>query len=243
MHYVRDTVPVRVDEQSLSVGFEQMCAEVELEDEQAKNLVQRQRTQWKELARHPERVDAVLDKMLSHFLEHPDASGFKAQFVAVDRKACAVYKESLDTELRKRGLSAETADVIISSAQNSEPEIQRFEYAKSEQDDLIEYFRLTPAEWEAWKRERHGDDLSKWWPPLKILIVCGQLLTGFDAPVEQVMFLDKPHREHNLLQAIARTNQPLPLMKKRIGIVVDYFGVFANLEKALDFDENIRGGP
>ena len=240
VHYVRDTVPIRVDEQSLSVGFEQMCAEMELEDEEVKDLVQRQRTQWKELARHPERVDIVLDKMLSHFLEHPDASGFKAQFVTVDRKACAVYKESLDTELRKRGLPAETADVIISSAQNSEPEIQRFEYAKSKQDDLIDYFRLTPVQWEAWNRERHGEDRSKWRPPLKILIVCDQLLTGFDAPVEQVMYLDKPLRDHNLLQAIARTNRPLPLMKKRTGIVVDYFGVFANLEKALNFDENIR---
>ena len=240
VHYVRDTVPIRVDEQPLSIGFEQMCTEMELDDEEAKDLVQRQRTQWKELARHPERVDIVLDKMLSHFLEHPDPSGFKAQLVTVDRKACAVYKEALDTKLRERGLPAETADVIISSAQNSEPEIQRFEYAKPKQDDLIDYFKLTPVEWEAWNRERHGDDRSRWRPPLKILIVCDRLLTGFDAPVEQVMYLDKPLRDHNLLQAIARTNRPLPLMKKRTGIVVDYFGVFANLEKALNFDENIR---
>jgi type I restriction enzyme, R subunit len=66
------------------------------------------------------------------------------------------------------------------------------------------------------------------------------LLTGFDAPVEQVMYLDKPLRDHNLLQAIARTNRPLPAMQKRTGIVVDYFGVFTNLEKAHNFDENIR---
>ena len=54
------------------------------------------------------------------------------------------------------------------------------------------------------------------------------------------MYLDKPLRDHNLLQAIARTNRPLPTMKKRTGVVVDYFGVFDNLEKALNFDENIR---
>ena len=81
---------------------------------------------------------------------------------------------------------------------------------------------------------------TKWRPPLKILIVCDRLLTGFDAPVEQVMYLDKPLRDHNLLQAIARTNRPLPAMKKRTGVVVDYFGVFQNLEKALNFDESIR---
>jgi type I restriction enzyme, R subunit len=132
------------------------------------------------------------------------------------------------------------SDVIISGAQNSEPEVEQFEYPKAKQDELIEYFKLTPAEWEKCNRERHGEERSKWRPPLKILIVCDRLLTGFDAPVEQVMYLDKPLRDHNLLQAIARTNRPLPSMQKRTGLVVDYFGVFANLEKALNFDENIR---
>ena len=240
VHYVRDTVPIDVDEQPLNIGFEQICEEMELEDEEVKDFVQRQRSRWKELARHPDRVDIVLNKMLAHFLEHPDPSGFKAQLVAVDRKACVVYKDALDRRLRERGLPPETSDVIISSAQNSEPDIQRFEYSKAKQDDLIDYFKLTPAEWKDWNRERYGDDQSRWRPPLKILIVCDRLLTGFDAAVEQVMYLDKPLRDHNLLQAIARTNRPLPSMKKQTGIVVDYFGVFANLERALNFDENIR---
>ena len=240
VHYVRDPVPIQVEAEPLSVGFEQICTEMELEDEEAKDFVQRQRSRWKELSRHPDRVGIVLDKMVAHFLEYPDPSGFKAQFVAVDRKACSVYKDALDRRLHDRGLPAETADVIISAAQNSEPDIQRFEYSKAQQDDLIDYFKLTPAEWEEWNRERHGDDRSSWRPPLKILIVCDRLLTGFDAPVEQVMYLDKPLRDHNLLQAIARTNRPLPSMKKRTGLVVDYFGVFTDLEKALDFDESVR---
>ena len=240
VHYIRDTVPIEVDEESLSIGFEQICEDMELEDEEAKDFVQRQRSRWKELARHPDRVTLVLDKMVDHFLEHPDPSGFKAQLVAVDRKACVVYKDALDRRLRDRGLPPETSDVIISSAQNSEPDIERFEYAKSKQDELIEYFKLTPAQWEEKNRALHGDDRSRWRPPLKILIVCDRLLTGFDAPVEQVMYLDKPLRDHNLLQAIARTNRPLPSMKKRTGIVVDYFGVFADLEKALNFDESVR---
>ena len=240
VHYVRDTVPIKVDEQPLSIEFEQICEEMELEDEEVKDFVQRQRSRWKELARHPDRVNIVLDKMLAHFLEHPDPSGFKAQLVAVDRKACAVYKDALDRRLRERGLPPESTDVIISTAQNSEPDIERFEYSKAKQDDLIDYFKLTPAEWEDWNRERHGNDPSRWRAPLKILIVCDRLLTGFDAPVEQVMYLDKPLRDHNLLQAIARTNRPMPSMKKRTGIVVDYFGVFANLERALNFDESVR---
>ncbi len=240
VHYVRDTVPIEVDEGPLSIGFEQLCEQMELEDEEAKDFVQRQRSRWKELVRHPDRVDVVVDKMVDHFLTHPDPSGFKAQLVAVDRKACAIYKDALDRRLQDHGLPPETSDVIISAAQNSEPDIERFEYAKARQDELIDYFKLTPVQWEDWNLELHGDDRNKWRPPLKILIVCDRLLTGFDAPVEQVMYLDKPLRDHNLLQAIARTNRPLPSMKKRTGIVVDFFGVFADLEKALNFDESVR---
>lgn len=240
VHYIRDKVPLIVDEKALNIGFEQMCEEMELEDEEAKDLIQRQRAQWKELARHPDRVEIVLTKMLEHFLEHPDPSGFKAQLVAVDRLACVRFKDALDTKLKARGLPPEWTDVIISEGQNDDADLARFHYGKQKQDDLIDYFKLTPRQWEDWNRERHGEDRAKWRPPLKILIVCDRLLTGFDAPVEQVMYLDKPLRDHNLLQAIARTNRPLPTMNKRTGLVVDYFGVFANLEKALNFDENIR---
>lgn len=240
VHYIRDKVPFQVDEEALSIGYEKICEEMELEDEEAKDFVQRQKSRWKELARMPDRVDIVLDKMLKHFLEYPDPNGFKAQLVAIDRKACATYKDGLDVRLRALGFPCEWSDVIISSAQNSEPDVARFEYEKSKQDDLIDYFKLTPCEWEDWNKEHSGEDRTKWRPPLKILIVCDRLLTGFDAPVEQVMYLDKPLRDHNLLQAIARTNRPLPSMKKRTGVVVDYFGVFTNLEKALNFDVSIR---
>ena len=240
VHYLRDKVPFEVDEKVLTAGFEEICAEMEVEDEEGKDFVQRQRARWKELARHPDRIDIVIERVLSHFLEHPDPNGFKAQLVAVDRKACVLYKEALDAKLAARGLPPEWTGVVISAAQNSEPDVARFEYPQAKQDELIDYFKLTPAEWEALNRERHGEDRRKWRSPLKILIVCDRLLTGFDAPVEQVMYLDKPLRDHNLLQAIARTNRPLPSMKKRTGVVVDYFGVFTNLEKALNFDESVR---
>lgn len=240
VHYIRDKVPFIVDEKTLNVEFEQMCQEMELEDEQAKDLVQRQRSQWKELARHPDRVEIVVEKMLEHFLAYPDPSGFKAQLVGVDRTACVRFKDALDTKLNARGLPPEWSDVIISEGQNDDDDLARFHYGKQKQDDLIDFFKLTPDQWEERNREAYGENRSKWRPPLKILIVCDRLLTGFDAPIEQVMYLDKPLRDHNLLQAIARTNRPLPAMDKRTGVVVDYFGVFANLAKALNFDENVR---
>ncbi len=241
VHYIRDKAPFQVNEEALSTGYEQICAQMEVEDEEAKDNVQRQKSKWKELTRHPDRVDIVLEKMLTHFLAYPDPDGFKAQQVAADRKACAIFKKELDKKLKGRGLPPEWADVIISSSQNTpDEEVRSLEYPKEKQEDLIEWFKLTPAEWAAKNRELHGEDLAQWRAPLKILIVCDRLLTGFDAPIEQVMYLDKPLRNHNLLQAIARTNRPLPSMKKRTGVVVDYFGNFDKLEKALNFDEAIR---
>lgn len=129
-HYIRDRVPFQVDEATLRVGYEAMCADMELEDEEAKDFVQRQRSQWKELARHPERINIVLDKLLAHFLAHPDPNGFKAQLVAVDRTACVRYKAVLDAKLQERGLPPEWSEVIISEAQNDEPELERFHYGK-----------------------------------------------------------------------------------------------------------------
>ena len=70
--------------------------------------------------------------------------------------------------------------------------------------------------------------------PLKLLIVTSKLLTGFDAPINQVMYLDKPMKDHTLLQAICRVNRPYP--EKDHGLVVDYLGIFDNVANALNFD-------
>ncbi len=125
VHYIRDRVPFQVDEVALSIGYEEMCEEMELEDEEAKDFVQRQRAKWKTLATLPDRLAILLDKLVDHFLLHPDPSGFKAQLVVVDRTACALHKDTLDTKLAARGLPPEWSDVIISSAQNSEPLVAR----------------------------------------------------------------------------------------------------------------------
>src|SRR5690606_21616035 len=75
---------------------------------------------------------------------------------------------------------------------------------------------------------------------LKVLIVCNMLLTGFDAPIEQTMYLDSPLRDHNLLQAVARTNRPyddiVTKLSKEFGRIVDYVGVFQNYKEALNYD-------
>src|SRR3954466_14586748 len=72
--------------------------------------------------------------------------------------------------------------------------------------------------------------------PLNLLIVTAKLLTGFDAPILQAMYLDKPLRDHTLLQAVCRTNRTCGDLKKH-GLIVDYLGVFDDVAKALEFDE------
>ena len=125
VHYQRDKVPFQVDEEALSIGYEKICEEMELEDEQAKDVVQRKKSSWKELARDSRRVEIVLNKMLTHFLEYPNPSGFKAQLVGVDRKACALFKVALDAKIKEwalkpehkdRALHPDWSDVIVSSA-------------------------------------------------------------------------------------------------------------------------------
>ena len=71
---------------------------------------------------------------------------------------------------------------------------------------------------------------------MKFVIVTNKLLTGFDAPILQVMYLDKPMKDHNLLQAICRVNRTYDEGKTN-GLIVDYIGIFDNVAKALNFDE------
>ena len=240
VYYEPHYVPIAVEEAPLSVSYEEMCDELEVEDEEERELVKQKEARWKKLVKDTRRIrEKVIPHLLDHFLKFPDPSGFKAMLVTVDREACGLYKEALDAELEKRGLPKEWSDVIISTPQNPEPELKRFRYATDKEEEIIEWYKLSPEQWEAANRKKFGDDRTKWKPPLKILIVCDKLLTGFDSPITSVMYLDKPIRDHNLLQAIARTNRPMPERNKRNGLIIDYFGVFNDLHKALNFEESV----
>lgn len=100
----------------------------------------------------------------------------------------------------------------------------------SGEDHYAAYRRDRSAEEKLLDRFRDPKD------PLKILIITSKLLTGFDAPILQTMYLDKPLRDHTLLQAICRTNRPYG-EKKTHGLVIDYLGIFDDVARALQFDE------
>ena len=160
-----------------------------------------------EIAGAPRRIETICLDLIDHFTQFIRPNGFKAQVVATSRRAAATYKETLDR------LNAPESAVIMSAGHNDEADLARWHLRRDEQDRLIERFK-------------DPDD------GLAILVVCDMLLTGFDAPVEQVMYLDAPLKEHTLLQAIARVNRPSG-DEKTYGLVVDYWGVSAKLKDAL----------
>lgn len=170
------------------------------------------------LTSSPKRIREVVLDIVEHYEEHIEPNGFKAQIVTVSREAAVAYKELLDE------LSDYESAVIISSGHNDSERMKQYGLSQTEEKEVIQRF----------KKPLHED-------PLAFLIVCDKLLTGFDAPVEQVMYLDKPLKEHNLLQAIARTNRTYD--KKSYGLIVDYYGVSRFLEEALGIfhEEDIKG--
>jgi len=167
------------------------------------------------------RVEAVADFVAKHFRESVEPLGYKAFLVGVDREACALYKEALD-----RRLPSEMSSVIYTSAHNDD-EILKRHYLTDDKEKEVRKAFINPAE------------------NPKILIVTEKLLTGFDAPVLYCMYLDKPMRDHALLQAIARVNRPYERegeIAKPAGLVVDFVGIFEKLEKALAFDSDEVSG-
>ncbi len=158
------------------------------------------------IAGAPKRVEAITLDLLEHFTTYIRPNGFKAQIVACSREVACAYKDALDR------LNGPQSAVIISGTNKDDERLVRHHTSEEQRKELI-------------ARYLKKDD------PLSVLVVCDMLLTGFDAPVEQVMYLDAPLREHTLLQAIARVNRTAD--GKTYGLVVDYWGISEALQEAL----------
>lgn len=163
-----------------------------------------------------QRVDEVAKYVAEHYTENVEPLGYKAFLVAVDRPACAKYKQALD-----RYLPPEYSAVVYTGNNNDTPELKAHHIDDNTEKQLRKNF-------------------AKFGEYPKILIVTEKLLTGFDAPLLYAMYLDKPMRDHTLLQAIARVNRPYENedreMLKPHGFVLDFVGIFDKLERALAFD-------
>ena len=171
-----------------------------------KETIKRKSATPEEIAMLDKRIKKICENITGHFKEYVQPNGFKAQIVASSRRAAIKYKKTLDE------LKAPPSEVLISKNHNDESEFSEYHKSKTAEQEVIRQF----------KEEKDP----------QIIIVCDKLLTGFDAPVEQVMYLDSPLKEHRLLQAIARVNRIN--RNKRHGMVIDYWGVSGYIQEALD---------
>lgn len=165
----------------------------------------------------PARIRWVCIDLLKHYREHIQPDGFKAMIVTGSRHAAALYKQTLDE------LDAPPSEVIISGDHNDEAYLAKYT-DKVAQKKAIDDFPKPLSE-----------------NPTAFLIVKDMLLTGFDAPLAQVMYIDRKLQDHTLMQAIARVNRTYK--GKTCGFVVDYYGLSQHLTDALDMftSEDVDG--
>ena len=208
LHFEPRLVELHLDQKAIEEAYRELTAGLADED---RDRLGKTAAKMAVLVKSPARISAICADIAQHFQAKVAPNGLGAQVVTFDRQSCVLYKQELD-----RHLSPEVSDIAMS--------------VNSGEDEYAPYRRDRDAEEKLLDRFRDPKD------PLKILIVTSKLLTGFDAPILQAMYLDKPLRDHTLLQAICRTNRPYG-EEKTHGLIVDYLGIFDDVALALQFDE------
>lgn len=221
LHYALAPNNLWVDKETLEKEFLNLREAQGISDVEELNKVLEKAVTLKNMLKNKERVEKVAQYVANYYKEHIKPMGYKAFLVGVDREACALYKKELDKYFTK-----DYSEVVYSPDYNDPPALAKYYLSEEEEKRIRIAFRKP-------------DELPK------ILIVTEKLLTGFDAPILYCIFLDKPMRDHVLLQAIARVNRPYEDdvgRKKPSGFVLDFVGIFDKLEKALAFDsQDIEG--
>ncbi len=209
LHFEAPEVKLKINKAAIDEAYRAITGDL---SEQDRDDLAKRAAKMAVLVKNPERVRAVVQHIVTHFQQKVDPNGFKAQVVTFDRECCILYKAVMD-EL----IGPEASAIVISAAPGDPDEWKVHSRDKDAEEKLLDRFR-DPAD------------------PLKFVIVTAKLLTGFDAPILQAMYLDKPLRDHNLLQAICRTNRTFG-QEKTHGLIVDYIGIFDDVAQALAFDE------
>ena len=211
LHFEPVPVELHVDKDKLNREFDAMTDEAGLSRDEKNELSRR--VNMKAIMYNPARIRKVCEHIAKHFKEKIEPNGYKGQVVVYDRECCLMYKAVLD-EL----LGEDATTIVMDTNNDKEDRYKKYRRDRDQESKVLDYFR-----------DPHS--------PLKLVIVTAKLLTGFDAPILQAMYLDKPMKDHTLLQAICRTNRIYDQGKTH-GLIVDYIGIFDDVAKALDFDEN-----
>ena len=208
---LRHEMEWKVSEDALDEKFEHEFRGMTTEEKRefiSKNVTSRT------MAELEPRVDRAVEEIDAHYQEKVAPNGWKGMVVTPSRRSAAMYGERLR---ERRG---EDAVEVLYTSTNDDPElIRKFHTDPEERDSIVESFK------------EPDEDPS-------LLVVHNMLLTGFDAPILKTMYLDRNLKDHNLLQAIARTNRPAD--GKQNGEIIDFQGVFENIDDALDYDAETK---
>jgi type I restriction enzyme R subunit len=221
LHYTLAPSEIRVPKEMLEKEFFSLMEKEGVSDIEELNKLLEKAVSLKNFLKSKDRVNKVAEFVARHYKENVEPMGYKAFLVGVDREACALYKKELDKHLRP-----DYSVVVYSQAYNDSEQLKQYYLKESDEKDL------------------KGKKFPKKNIMPKILIVTDKLLTGYDAPILYCMYLDKPMKDHTLLQAIARVNRPYEDedgLKKPSGFVLDFIGIFERLERALAFDSDVVG--
>jgi type I restriction enzyme, R subunit len=212
LHFEPRLSEIHLDEEAINAAFEELADQYQL-SEADKITLSRSAASIEALIKTPERVRKIAADISEHFRAKVEPQGLKAQVVVYDKPTCVAYKAELDE------LLGQDVSTVVMSRDARDPQEWKDRYTP----DRDELERITA------RFNDPGD-------PLKIIIVTAKLLTGFDAPILYAQYLDKPLKEHNLLQAITRTNRVYPPHKTH-GLIIDYLGIFDDVAKAFAFDD------
>jgi type I restriction enzyme R subunit len=221
MHVAARLVQFNIDKEQLEAEFQALAVTEGLDDAE-KEVLSAKLGRLSTFVANPKRINAVCQDIVEHFYATVDPLGMKAQIVVYNRAMCVAYADEL------RNLLAERADarqepvdevaVVMTIQGKGDEDWSRFELSDTAEETVLNRFRSVRD-------------------PLKFLIVTSKLGTGFNAPIEGVMYLDKPLKLHTLFQTITRTNRtwknPLTGQEKHFGLIVDYFGLGDGFARAM----------
>jgi type I restriction enzyme R subunit len=216
---------VHIKSSELDLRFDEEFAEYTDEE---KEEIKKKYGNYLAIAESNKRIKEICEDIATHYKEAIRPEGFKAQIVTPSKISAIKYKKFLDE------FTDFNSEIIISGDDHKNP--MKDKLAKEIKDEpifkeIIENSFKTKAQQKAViKRFRKPFEDTE--NDLAFIIVCDMLLTGFDAPIEQVMYLDKPLKEHNLMQAVARVNRTYG-KNKHHGLIIDYCGISKKLKEAL----------
>lgn len=212
LHFEPRLSELHIDQESIDAAFDELAVEERLTEADKITLSQKAAS-IEVLIKTPTRIAKIAADIAEHFRAKVEPQGLKAQVVAYDKASCVAYKAELD-----RYLGADASTIVMSKSRS----------------DPAAWAKWTPGADELEQVLARFNDAAD---PLQVIIVTAKLLTGFDAPILYCQYLDKPLKEHTLLQAITRTNRVFPPAKTH-GLIVDYLGIFDDVARSLNFDEH-----